>query len=95
VKNILITIDFHSSIHSIREQVTDEDWSNPEFRIKLKNRLECNPTVLRMIESDEPDYRQLLKEMTADRDQWKRNCADLTKKLNAATVGSGAGFAVV
>lgn len=94
MKTVLITLRFGEIVHSIRHQVADAEWADPQFRTELKNRLESKPQVLRMQESADRDYKAELKEMTAERDRWKKLCGDLSKKLNQAAIDEKPCFGV-
>lgn len=94
MKTILITLDFHGAVHAIRHQVTEEEWSDPQFRAALKDRFERNPTVLRMIESEEPDWKSIAKAAQAEAKGFAKQVADLTKKLKDARIDEKPFFGV-
>jgi hypothetical protein len=77
MKTIRATLNFVGRVHTIYVHATDDEWADPTFKIKLKNRLEANPVVLRIDESDEPDYK-------AERDAARKEAKELGRQLAAA-----------
>jgi hypothetical protein len=80
------TIEFVAKVHSIYVQVSDDEWADPAFKIKLKNRLEANPVVLRIDESDEPDWKSIAKAAQAEAASLGKQLADALKRLNELSV---------
>jgi hypothetical protein len=53
MKTILVTLSFAGQVHVLPVQVRAEEWDDRRFQIRLKDRLECSPVVLRMQIADE------------------------------------------
>jgi hypothetical protein len=82
MKTIRATLNFFGEVHSIYIKVRDEEWADEHFKTKLRNRLESNPVVLRLQESDEPDWKSLAKAAQAEAASLGKQLADALKKLN-------------
>lgn len=94
MKTILVTLDFQGAVHAIRHQVTEEEWNGPQFRAALKDRFERNPTVLRMIESEEPDWKSIAKAARAEAKGFAKQVAELTRQIGAARIDEKPCFGV-
>ena len=58
----------------------DELWSDPQFSAQLKERLERNPVVLRLRESEEPDWKTIAREAQAEAKVFAKQVVELNKK---------------
>jgi hypothetical protein len=95
MKTIQATLNFAGEVHTIYVQATDEQWADPQFRVQLKDRLELNPNVLRLRESDEPDWKAIAREAQAEAKRFARQVTELTKKLQAFQADERPVFGVV
>ena len=94
VKTIRATLNFFGEVHSIYIKVRDEEWADEHFKTKLRNRLESNPVVLRLQESDEPDYKAERDTARKEAKELGRQLADALKKLSTESATEPC-FAVV
>jgi hypothetical protein len=86
MKTIRATLNFFGEVHSIYIKVRDEEWADEHFKTKLRNRLESNPVVLRLQESDEPDYKAERDAARKEVKELARQLADALKKLSTEGV---------
>ena len=94
MKTIQATLSFHCEVHSLMIHCSDEQWADPHFRTKLKDRLECNPSVLRLRESDEPDWKAEAKRLKEENRSLGKQLSDALKKV-ATDDSVGPSFAIL
>ncbi len=83
---LAITMKFHDSVHVLR--ISTNAVPTEAEKIRLKNALEVTPVVLKIAVEEEIDWK-------AEALAWKKQVADLTKKLGAAAVESIPAFTVI
>jgi len=81
LKTLEATLNFFGSVHTIYLQVSDTDAADPHFLTRLRNRLECNPSVLRLRESEEPDWKAEAKRLKEENRSLGKQLADALKKV--------------
>lgn len=81
MRTLEATLNFFGSVHTIYVQVSDAEAADPHFLTRLRNRLECNPTVLRLRESEEPDWKAEAKRLKEENRSLGKQLADALKKV--------------
>jgi hypothetical protein len=82
MKTLEATLNFFGSVHTIYVQVSDAEAADPHFLTRLRNRLECNPSVLRLRESEEPEWKSLAQRYRKERDAARKEARVLAKQYS-------------